>query len=57
MPIIINDFEILVEPNEPNGSQNSGPAPANAPPATLKPEDVVRILRRQQERKTRLRAD
>jgi hypothetical protein len=57
MPIIINDFEIQVEPQA-NDAQNANTPPqsASAAPA-LQPDDVVRIQRRHRERVMRLRAD
>jgi hypothetical protein len=55
MPVIINEFEIITEPNQPAGAAAPAAGPEAPPP--LHPEDVVRIVRRQQLRLARVRAD
>ena len=62
MPVIINDFEVIMEPQG-NGSERSqagegsgGERPAGGS-ASLRPEDIERILRHYQERYGRLLAD
>lgn len=54
MPIVINDFEIVVEPPK---TREQAPAP-DATPASppLRPADIVQIMRRQRERTERVRA-
>ncbi len=55
MPVIINETEIVVEPQ-----RAPEPAtPAASPPgaARLTPEEVIRVLQRQQERMARVWAD
>jgi hypothetical protein len=57
MPIIINEFEIIADPMPPAPEGAAGnPAAAPEPPA-LHPEDIVRIVRHQQQRLMRVRAD
>lgn len=54
MPVIINETEIVVEP--PSAPPQSPPAVAS-PSARLTPEEIVRVVQRQQERVARLWAD
>lgn len=55
MPVIIHDFEIVVEePEAPPASPSLPPQPA--PPPTLRPADVRLILRREAQRAERVRA-
>ncbi len=57
MQVIINEFELVPEPqkaDQPDESTNQ--APKKAPPP-LRPEDIVRIVQRQRERLERVRAD
>ena len=54
MPVIINETEIVVEP--PVAPTTSAPPPAS-PSARLTPEEVVRVVQRQQERVARVWAD
>jgi len=63
MAVIINDFEIMVEPlGQQQGTQaaaSAAPArPASAPkPVALQPQDIERIIRHFEERRLRLVAD
>jgi len=63
MAVIINDFEIMVEPpGQQQGAQvaaSAAPArPAAAPqPIALQPQDIERIMRHFEERRLRLVAD
>jgi hypothetical protein len=54
MPVIINETEIVVEPPQ-------APAPSAPPPSPagtrLTPEEVIRVVQRQQERMARVWAD
>jgi hypothetical protein len=58
MTVIINDFEIMVEPpastsgNQPDGSQQEP-----MPQMMLRPQDIERIIRHFEERRDRLIAD
>lgn len=54
MPIIINDFEILVE--EPERSRQSGTDTPPAPRQGIGPDEILRVERRQRERMARVRA-
>ncbi|HVG34279.1 MAG TPA: hypothetical protein VM911_14510 [Pyrinomonadaceae bacterium] len=58
MPVIINDFEIVVEPPETPGpptATKDEPSQGNAP--TVRPEDIVRVMQLHAERAARLCAD
>jgi len=57
MPVIINDFEIVVEPPEkPGPTEGAGESsPDNAP--TIRPDDLVRVMQLHDERMARVRAD
>jgi hypothetical protein len=56
MAVIINDFEVLVEP--PAAPQQAGAgAAAPAPAPRLRPEEIERIVRHFERRRARLRAD
>ena len=52
MAVVINDFEVVVEPPEPSAS---GEQPAQVPAPT--PQDIEQVVRRQMERAARVRAD
>ena len=54
MPVIINETEIVVEP--PAAPEPSMPAPAPSS-ARLTPEEIMRVIQRQQERLARVWAD
>lgn len=56
MPIVINDFEVVVEPPKSQGQTNNTEAAPAPPPPNLRPADIVQILRRQRERLERVRA-
>jgi DNA topoisomerase VI subunit B len=63
MAVIINDFEIMVEPpGQQQGVQAASAAPARPPetmpkPVALQPQDIERIVRHFEERRLRLAAD
>jgi len=60
MAVIINDFEIMVEPPTSTGpDQSAGAVSASEPmpPMTLRPEDVERIIGHFEQRRSRLTAD
>ena len=64
MAVIINDFEIMVEPpGQQQGGQaatSAGPARASETmpkPVALQPQDIERILSHFEERRLRLLAD
>lgn len=57
MAVIINDFEIVVDPPQP---QANGAATAEQPQGglpVLRPEDIERIVRHFERRRARLHAD
>jgi hypothetical protein len=60
MPIIINDFEIVVEPkptsrdSQSGGTRQDGTSTSSLP---VRPEDVEQMIRRLTQRSERLRAD
>ena len=59
MPVIINDFQIVVEPpEEPNrgGAGDAGQQAAPEPPK-MKPEEITAVACVNRERMERLRAD
>lgn len=53
MAVVINDFEVLVEPPP----DNPGAGEQTAQQAASTPQDVEQIVRRQEERAARVRAD
>ena len=61
MAVIINDFEIMVEPpgQEAGAQANTPPRPQETTPkpTALQPQDVERITRHFEERRLRLVAD
>lgn len=56
MPVIIHDFEIVVEEPEVRPPGPSDPPVTVAPPPALRPTDVRLILRREAQRAERVRA-
>lgn len=56
MPVIIHDFEIVVEEPEVRPPTPSDPPASVAPPPVLRPTDVRLILRREAQRAERVRA-
>jgi hypothetical protein len=60
MPVVINDFEIVIEPppqqQRPRGEEDERPQPEQPQPP-LRPEDVTQVLEVHRERMERLRAD
>ena len=55
MPVIINDFEVVVDQPPAQGPGGSQPQPA--PPPALRPEDIERIRRHYVQRMRRVHAD
>jgi hypothetical protein len=58
MPVIINDFEIEVEPTPPpqsRGGDSGEQSPASS--SKLKPEEITTVMRVSRERMERVRAD
>lgn len=53
MAVVINDFEVVVEP--PPAPPESGEQPALVPAPT--PQEIEQVVRRQMERLARVRAD
>jgi hypothetical protein len=56
MPIVINDFEIVVEPPKKPQEGAKAETAEGQPPPNLRPSDITQILRRERERKDRVRA-
>ena len=56
MPIVINDFEIVVEP-PPARPQSTDAAPAVGAVQPLRPEEIVAVMEVRDERFERVRAD
>lgn len=54
MPVVVSDFEVVVEP--PPGEEAPARAQEGAPEVVLKPHEVELLLERQEERAARLRA-
>ncbi len=52
MPVIINEFEMVVEPPSKNQTPNTPPSP---PPMT--PKDMERLIEHFKQRRSRLHAD
>lgn len=60
MSVIINDFEMILEPQPTTvGKQSNAERQKSesTSPIELRPQDVERIVRHFEERRTRLRAD
>jgi hypothetical protein len=58
MPVIINDFEVVAEPPQPEGDNEQQQQPEQALPSLLlKPQETEQVLRHLRERQARLRAD
>lgn len=55
MAVIINDFEVVVEPPAETRPPDRPPEPA--PPAPPRPQDIERIIRHFEERRARVAAD
>jgi hypothetical protein len=55
MPIVINEFEIMVEERE-TPKREETPAPSESQ-AAMRPEDVVRVMQRHKRRIERVCAD
>lgn len=57
MPIVINDFEVVAEPPQPQRHEDEEQQPERAPEHPLRPHSVERALHHLRERQARLRAD
>ena len=58
MPVIINDFEISVQPPEKKqGAEPAAGEKSDASPAALRPDDIARIEQHYRERRKRVHAD
>jgi hypothetical protein len=60
MPVIINDFEVVVEPKPAQGGSQTADATSSQDETssmTLRPEDIEQITRRLAQRLARLHAD
>jgi hypothetical protein len=57
MAVIINDFEVLLEPPAAPPPRPGAEAAADRPAPSLRPEDIERIVRHFERRRERLRAD
>ncbi len=59
MPIIINDFEVVVEPKPTQGSQTAETQQKDETGSLWepRPEDIEQVIRRLAQRQSRLQAD
>lgn len=57
MPIVINDFEIVVEPPEPTQPRAPEAGPPKEEPQGLRPDEIVRVMQVHEERMKRVCAD
>ncbi len=57
MAVIINEFEVVVEPEETPEQAGAGVARQERPPQPLSPQDLYDVTRYQYERMMRLWAD
>jgi hypothetical protein len=57
MPVIINDFEIVLDPPPQTQPPAQGESPQQPSAAVLRPEDVERIVRHFERRRGRVHAD
>jgi hypothetical protein len=57
MPVIINDFEVLVEPPAPPPPRQGADAGSEGSGQRLRPQDIERIVRHFERRRERVRAD
>jgi hypothetical protein len=59
MSIIINDFEIVLDPPQTTSQpqQSASETPSSQPTSRLAPEDIERIVRHFEQRRCRVRAD
>lgn len=57
MPIVINDFEIVVEPPESKESRAQEKGPPKEEAQVLRPDEIVRVMQVHEERMKRVRAD
>ncbi|HEY7066777.1 MAG TPA: hypothetical protein VII06_35245 [Chloroflexota bacterium] len=57
MAVIINDFEITLEPPAPSAGEPSAAQLPAAGAASLRPEDVDRIVKHFEQRRRRVAAD
>ena len=57
MPVVINEMEIIAvpQPEQPPRATEPAQQQAQAPPP--RPEDIIRVIRRQDQRIDRVRAD
>ncbi len=53
MPVIINDFEVVVEPPPQNGTSNT----SQPMPPQMTPKDMERLMEHFKQRRARLHAD
>jgi hypothetical protein len=54
MPVVVSDFEVIVEP--PPNDESAARADEGKPDGVLKPHEVELLLERQEERAARVRA-
>jgi hypothetical protein len=58
MPVIINDFEVVVEPQDQGASRGGRESePSQGMEPSLRPEDIEQIIRHYRDRYLRLLAD
>lgn len=57
MPVVINEFEVVVEPPRHTGSQARESQAASGQRQPLRPDEIDRIVRYFQQRRARVHAD
>jgi hypothetical protein len=57
MPIVINEFEIVVEQSEPSRAGSTGRESQTQQAAPLRPDEIVAVMQLDNERLQRVRAD
>jgi hypothetical protein len=57
VPVVINEFEIVADPQKPEPVSPQAPDPTPQVPSNVRPEDIVLTMQRQRLRLERVRAD
>jgi len=57
MPIVINEFELVVEQSEPAPSRSTARESHSEQAAPLRPDEIVAVMQLDNERRRRVKAD